>query len=305
MNRSQAMCRALLQQLGHQGWQRVGIRPLQGDGPLPEVWQLESTWSPQGVHAYLLFDISPWDDTWSHVRAYRQPPESDGNPFWWDGWPIRRRWREDLPLLFAELARIRDDSVPEPLSPPVLPGSDARLRLLRDKLSDRQLRLFACACLRRFWHIMEEERNRLAIEATEQYAEGLIRKREMKKARKAARIPWLTSFDAYEEAVSTLHEAGRVTTVQQQMALDDLLTDIAGNLGNPVLLRPSWLRRNGGIVAVMARAIYAEQSFADLPILADALEEAGCDNADILDHCRRPGEHARGCWVLDLLLGKQ
>ena len=42
----------------------------------------------------------------------------------------------------------------------------------------------------------------------------------------------------------------------------------------------------------------------DLLILADALEDAGCDNADLLDHCRRPGEHVRGCWVVDALLGK-
>jgi hypothetical protein len=40
-------------------------------------------------------------------------------------------------------------------------------------------------------------------------------------------------------------------------------------------------------------------------VLADALEEAGCDNADVLDHCRKPGEHVRGCWVIDHLLGKE
>ena len=58
-------------------------------------------------------------------------------------------------------------------------------------------------------------------------------------------------------------------------------------------------------VITVAQAIYAERRFADMPILADALEEAGCTSADILDHCRSGGEHVRGCWVMDLVLNKQ
>ena len=65
-----------------------------------------------------------------------------------------------------------------------------------------------------------------------------------------------------------------------------------------------WLRWNDATVVRLAQRIYYERRFADLPILADALEEAGCTNADILDHCRRPGPHVRGCWVVDLVLGK-
>jgi hypothetical protein len=52
-----------------------------------------------------------------------------------------------------------------------------------------------------------------------------------------------------------------------------------------------------------AAEIYETQRFHEMPILADALEDAGCDDPDILSHCREPGAHARGCWVLDLLLG--
>ena len=55
----------------------------------------------------------------------------------------------------------------------------------------------------------------------------------------------------------------------------------------------------------MAQQMYAARDFSPLPILGDALEDAGCDNADILDHCRGPGLHARGCWVLDLVIGKE
>src|SRR5262245_4523174 len=55
----------------------------------------------------------------------------------------------------------------------------------------------------------------------------------------------------------------------------------------------------------IAQAIYEEGRFSDMPVLADALEEAGCDDAEFLSHCREPGEHVRGCWVIDLLLGKE
>jgi hypothetical protein len=68
--------------------------------------------------------------------------------------------------------------------------------------------------------------------------------------------------------------------------------------------RASWRGWNNGIVRRLAEVIYKERNFDLIPILADALEEAGCTDADILNHCRRPGEHVRGCWVVDLLLGK-
>jgi hypothetical protein len=63
-----------------------------------------------------------------------------------------------------------------------------------------------------------------------------------------------------------------------------------------------WLSAHGGRVARLARAIAEERSFDTLPVLADALEEAGCQDAAILNHCRRPGPHGRNCWVLDRLL---
>jgi hypothetical protein len=81
----------------------------------------------------------------------------------------------------------------------------------------------------------------------------------------------------------------------------ELLRDIFGpptrRSLDPVLLTPT--------VVSLAQAIYRDRSFDRMPILADALEDAGCTNADILSHCRQPGEHCRGCWVVDLLLGKE
>ncbi len=79
------------------------------------------------------------------------------------------------------------------------------------------------------------------------------------------------------------------------------LRDIFGNPFRPVVLDPSW--RTETVVA-LANGIYADRAFDRMPILADALEEAGCDQADILAHCRGDGPHVRGCWVVDSLLGK-
>lgn len=90
-----------------------------------------------------------------------------------------------------------------------------------------------------------------------------------------------------------------------------LLLDLFGNPLHPVIMASSILVWNDGVVVRLAQAIYEERSLpagtldnTRLAILADALEEAGCTDGDILNHCRQPGEHARGCWVVDLILGK-
>jgi len=83
--------------------------------------------------------------------------------------------------------------------------------------------------------------------------------------------------------------------------LANLFRCIFGNPFRPVALDPAW--RTEAVVG-LATGIYADRAFDRLPVLADALEDAGCANADVLGHCRGPGPHARGCWVVDLLLGK-
>lgn len=72
-----------------------------------------------------------------------------------------------------------------------------------------------------------------------------------------------------------------------------------------ICIDPDWLTWNDGTAVDLAHTIYEERRFEDMPVLGDALEEAGCENAEILDHCRSLDIHARGCWVLDLLLGKK
>src|SRR5262249_8474012 len=83
-----------------------------------------------------------------------------------------------------------------------------------------------------------------------------------------------------------------------------LFRDIFGNPFRDVRVHPAWRRADGRDLQWVARGVYEERRFADLPILADALEDAGCADADVLAHCRSPGPHVRGCWVVDLLLGK-
>ena len=121
---------------------------------------------------------------------------------------------------------------------------------------------------------------------------------------------WASHLAAYSAAWSRAASSGAepyhdapydLRRDEQEMQLP-LLRDIFGNLFRPVTADPSWFTSTA---ATLATGIYAERAFDRLPILADALEDAGCANADILAHCRGGGEHVRGCWVIDLLLGKQ
>ncbi len=70
----------------------------------------------------------------------------------------------------------------------------------------------------------------------------------------------------------------------------------------PVAFSPSW---RTSTAVTLAAQMYEARDFGALPILADALQDAGCDSADVLDHCRGPGPHVRGCWVVDRVLGKE
>jgi hypothetical protein len=84
-----------------------------------------------------------------------------------------------------------------------------------------------------------------------------------------------------------------------------LLRDVFGNPFRPLpQVNPAWLAWEGGTVPKVAQATYDERAFDRLPVLADALEDAGCTDADILGHCRISGDHVRGCWVVDLVLEK-
>jgi|SRR5579883_145827 len=103
-----------------------------------------------------------------------------------------------------------------------------------------------------------------------------------------------------EQEVRTLPEYEQAFAAEQQTQCA-ILRDIVGNPFRRVAFDPLWFTST---VVALAQQMYDSRDFSAMPILADALQDAGCDNADILDHCRLPSEHVRGCWVVDALLGK-
>jgi hypothetical protein len=88
----------------------------------------------------------------------------------------------------------------------------------------------------------------------------------------------------------------------EQAGQSDIIRDIFCNPFRPVTFDPPW--RSDTAVAI-ARQMYESRDFFAMPVFADALQDAGCDSADILDHCRGSGQHVRGCWVVDLILGRK
>lgn len=181
----------------------------------------------------------------------------------------------------------------------------------RNPPGDRKLRLFACACCLEVWSLLTDERSRRAVEVAERYADGRATEKELSAA-------WNAAWNAAESAASSAARSAAWNAPQGTQA--ELLRCIFGNpfrpvhclCGMPANMRQercpkaqAILRWHDGTVPKIAQAIYQDRDFDRMPILADALEEAGCENADILEHCRRPGEHVRGCWVVDLVLGKE
>jgi hypothetical protein len=102
------------------------------------------------------------------------------------------------------------------------------------------------------------------------------------------------------DAVQALPEYVLALGIEQSNQAN-LLLDIFGNPFRPVTFSPEW---RYSTAVVLARQMYESRDFSAMPILADALQDAGCDSDDILNHCRGPGPHVRGCWVVDLVLAK-
>lgn len=180
---------------------------------------------------------------------------------------------------------------------------------------------------------------RRCVEVAERFADGQADDEGLEQAEKQAKANWsermVLSAQVASQHVCAADMAGRVVSpvchvstnvlaaiFQQQpgassdpmAAFQDgthpveeqsqttLLRCIFGNPFRPVAFAPHW--RSETAVS-LATGIYDERAFDRLPILADALEEAGCDNADVLAHCRSDGPHARGCWVVDGVLGRE
>jgi hypothetical protein len=85
----------------------------------------------------------------------------------------------------------------------------------------------------------------------------------------------------------------------------DMVRDVLGHLFVADSIAPAWLAANDGAASGLVEAIDASGEYRDMPVLADALEDAGCASDAILSHCRQPTRHVRGCWVVDRLLGRE
>jgi hypothetical protein len=184
----------------------------------------------------------------------------------------------------------------------------------------RAPRLLSCSVCRLIWDQFTDSRSRKAIEVAEEYADGIVTLKALTAAHKTERT-------AYEEArkpdrwhcaiaaetacpknvMSALESVVMTVSGTDQTAFDPLVMPMIHDvfhrrLFNPIILNPTW--RTSTVLA-LATGIYEEKAFDRMPILADALGDAGCDNEDILNHCRGPGPHCRGCFAIDLILGKQ
>lgn len=238
------------------------------------------------------------------------------------------------------------------------------------ELTERRLRLFACACCRRLWHLLEDSRLCVAIEVAERYADSEATEQELEATRDMAAAflenyvlqYWadteLITDDTDIDSLSTeerdairmalerhrdgedekrwavrhaaeavvaaasrdgddgksyLHHAETVILETSQAQTHyvgwhaerrlqaNLLRDIFGNPYRLPSFNPRWKSR---AVIDLARIIDSSRSFDRILALGDALEEAGCDSAEVLSHCRSDTGHVLGCWVVDAILGK-
>jgi hypothetical protein len=190
-----------------------------------------------------------------------------------------------------------------------------------------------CSCCRGIWPLLERAHCEFLVEASEQWADGqaavplreaavqaeqLYHSARQELTQRVVAAAWGTvdaessevAFEVAETAAQALADAVDMKLIPgwspQQAALKawvcDRLRDI---FGNPFRRRRIDERWRTSTVVSLAQSIYSDRAFDHLPILADALEDAGCDNVDILNHCRGGSEHVRGCWVVDLVLGKE
>jgi hypothetical protein len=190
-------------------------------------------------------------------------------------------------------------------------------------LSDRKLRMFAVACCRQVWHLLGDEKSRNAVELAERHAdEGASLPADINRADYLFGIPGSPERHAAVMAVDCLGEFGPDRVWYRsagdpvpQSTQAHLLRDIIGNPFRPVAWRwPAKLLHNSGhhwTAIYLAQAAYDDRDAATghldpvrLAVLADSLEESGCDSASLLSHLREAGDHVRGCWAVDLVLGK-
>ena len=216
----------------------------------------------------------------------------------------------------------------------------ASLAMRRRSGWGRKFRLFACGWSRRCWEDMPNQRLRNALEITEAYADRRATDPEFRAAKRMVgsvyeqamaregRDGWETHLASYLSDVMSLrfmpgwdqYRGAEITGTRSEecerhsQELASFQCNLLRDLFGPLPFRAVFIYPHcfTATVANLAVAVYDEPDLSSghlnperLAILSDALEEAGCDDADITNHLRSPGPHVRGCWVVDLLLGKE
>jgi hypothetical protein len=211
---------------------------------------------------------------------------------------------------------------------------EAMLTHLGARASDRKLRLFACACCRRAWHFVRAKRLPQLLKILEDVADGLVKDVAREKARDRAyavaddrRLDdmqqclgfeiWGALDDTilrkgndfgecaaaafgYKRGIGKKFDTGKAAERKQQPAV---VREIFGDPFRKVKFDPAW---RTDTATTLAKQMYEAREFSAAPILADALQDAGCTSEDILNHLRDPkATHYRGCWAIDLVLGKE
>ena len=199
-----------------------------------------------------------------------------------------------------------------------LAAGDARqmLEFVWDKVSARKMRCFANACCRRIWHLMPDDRSRTAVEVSERFADGEASRQELSRAQHAIR--GIVLYEAHQGAGTAASSAARhAAGVQRFYSTHHAAADAcwASRLAVDFLVGAG----EAALQAALLRDIVGPAPYRHLPVVSAAILHwnDGCivklatgvyqerDDAEMLDHCRGPGPHARGCWVADLLLGKR
>jgi hypothetical protein len=191
------------------------------------------------------------------------------------------------------------------------------LLFLQRKASNRKLRLFAITSFRQVPELCGQEWT-WAVQVAEQHADGRANPEDVHRLQKMAwdgprvskasalLVGWfgiaaaMTAVWYASDRQRPLHPR-KYARPEALPGLAILLRDILGNPFRPITTDPSWLTST---VLDLASQMYESRDFSAMPIIADALQDAGCDNIDILNHCRSEGSHVRGCWVVDIILSK-
>jgi hypothetical protein len=190
--------------------------------------------------------------------------------------------------------------------------------------SERKWMLFGCACCRRIWDCLVAEHAQYCVEIAEKYADGQATKTQRKGAILATQYPYPGTdpgalavrcgdwgiaralIDVLgQTAARARDDFSEETWSKEYRAQAGFLRDIFGIPFRPVVLNSSWRGSCQGAVMELAEEIYEKRSFGQMPALADALDDAGCNDAQVLGHCRQTEPHVRGCWLLDMVLGKE